>query len=364
MQFAQWLGLISLLLMVLTLWRIRQLLLLLFAAVVVANGLNHLAAYFQRRGLKRGLAIVLAVGCFLGSLSLFIWRIIPPFLQEFQQLLTLVPQGINELNTWLGMMLAQVDPDLVALLPTAQQLNQQFQPLLTQIAGRGVNLFYGTLGLPLSFLLLLVLSLMLLADPQAYRRGFIRLFPAFYRQRLDYILTCCEARLEEWLVTMLLSLVSVSVLTFLGLLILGIPLPLALALLAGLLSIIPNIGPLLSVVPPMAIALLEAPGKALAVLVVYVAIQQLESHYIVPRLLGKPLALLRGLLLLAQVFFASVFGLLGLVLAAPLTVIVQVLFKEILVKDILDHWQGQSFEETDPSVGPNNDCPTYGDELP
>lgn len=362
MQFAQWLGLISILLILLTLWRIRQLLLLLFAAVVVGNGLNHLANYFQRRGLKRGLAIVLAVGCFLGCLSLSCVVIIPPFLREFQQLLTLVPKGIDELNTWLRGLLAQFDPSLVALLPSPQQLNQQLQPLLTQIAGRGVNLFYGTLGLPLSFLLLLVLSLMFLADPQAYRRGFIRLFPAFYRQRLDYILTCCEARLEGWLMTMLLSLISVSVLTFIGLLILDIPLPLALALLAGLLSIIPNIGPLLSVIPPVAIALLDNPGKALAVLAVYIAIQQLESHYLVPRLLGKPLALLRGLLLLAQVFFASLFGILGLVLAAPLTVITQVLFKEILVKDILNRWQSQDGAEREPSPVPSNNCPIYGDE--
>ncbi len=339
MKFAQWLGLISLLLIVVILWQIRQLLLLLFAAIVLANGLNHLAGWFQSQGLKRGTAIAVAVGCLLGGFGLFCWLIIPPFLAQFQQLFTLVPRGIDEIINWLRELIAQADPELIDVLPTQEQINQQFQPLLNQIAGRGLNIFYGTLGIPLSLLLLLVLSLMFLADPSSYRRGFIRLFPAFYRHRIDYILSGSEAKLEVWLVTLLISFVNVSLLCFIALSLLQIPLPLALALLAGILAIIPNIGPLISVIPPLAIALLDSPWKSLAVFVAYGIIYYLDSNVIVPRLLGKPLPLLPGVLLLAQVFFASLFGLLGLVLAVPLTVVTQVLLQEVLVKDVLDRCQ-------------------------
>lgn len=341
MNFAQWFGFISLVLMASVLWEIRQLLLLLFAAVVIANGLNHLSQWFQGRGVGKNLSVLLAVSSLIATGVIVVALIIPPFISQFQELLTLVPTSIDSTLQWLRQIARNIDPELTPLLPNWQQITSQIRPLVQQLAGNGLSLFYSTLGLPLSLLLLIVLSLMFLANPQAYRQGFIRCFPAFYRERIDLILNKSEVLLEDWLKLILVTAITVTIMTWFGLVLLQVRLPLALALLAGILVVIPNIGPLISLVPAMAIALLDNPWKPLLLLVLYGLINYFEFHWVAIFFMGKPRALLRGILLLAQVFFTSAFGLLGLWLAVPLTLVGQVLVQEILIKDILDRYEPQ-----------------------
>ncbi|MGL5035387.1 MAG: AI-2E family transporter [Microcystaceae cyanobacterium] len=338
MSFDQWLGFIACILGLTILWQIRQLLLLLFAAIVVANALNHLAIRLQKKGLNRGSAIAISVSCLLGGLSLFLGLIIPPFLGQLRHLSDLVPEGINRVMIHVKQIAAHLDPDLINALPNWQQFSQQLQPVTNQIAGQGLSLFYSTLGLPLSLLLLLALSLMLLADPIAYRQGLLRLVPAFYRQRGDQILRQCENVLEDWFVAILAKMAIIAILTFLGLGLLQVPLPLALGLLAGLFAFIPHLGPLLSLIPAIAIAFLGSYWNAMLVLILYIIIYQLENNIITPKIISKQVQILPGMLLLGQVIFASLFGFLGLFLAYPLSLITQVFVKEILVKDILNPW--------------------------
>jgi predicted PurR-regulated permease PerM len=336
--FPQWLGLVLLLLMWAVLWQVRQVLLILFAAIVLANGLNHLSQWFEVRGLSRRQGLLLAIASLGGGLILVVALIIPPFLSQLHQLFTLIPESFEQLMTQLRQWAAQGDQAFLELLPSQSQLGQQLQPLVNQIAGRGLNVFYNTLAIPLGLLLLIVLSVMLLADPGAYRRGLIRFFPAFYRPRLSQILTRAEVALEIWLKTLLFNIFSISILSFFALSLLQVRLPLAQALLAGLLTLIPTIGPLVSLLTASAIAFLDSPFKALAIMAAYSLIQHLDHHYLSPHFVRQPLPLLRGLLLLAQVFFASVFGVLGLILAVPLTLVSQVLIQEIVLQDILDCW--------------------------
>lgn len=112
-------------------------------------------------------------------------------------------------------------------------------------------------------------------------------------------------------------------LSMIGLWILGIPLAFANGLLTGLLAFIPNLGPFISVIPSAAIALLKAPWKAIAVVVLYVVIQQIESNILTPLVMKKQASLLPATTLLSQVVFAAFFGFLGLLLALPLTLIIQ-----------------------------------------
>lgn len=193
---------------------------------------------------------------------------------------------------------------------------------------------------------------MFLVDPDQYRRIFIRLFPSFYRHRVDYILELCDTALDNWIVGILFNMTVIAVCSGLGLWFLGVKLVLANALIAGLLEAIPNIGPTLSLIPPMAIALLDAPWKAVAVLILYILIQQLEQYLLVPAVMAKQLSLAPAVTLLSQIVFALFFGFLGLLLALPLMVIGQIWVKEVLVKDILDRW-GDDHSETVPAFTPD-----------
>ena len=142
-----------------------------------------------------------------------------------------------------------------------------------------------------------------------------------------------------WIKGTLLTMLIIASLSYIGLLLLGVPLPLVNAVLAGLLEFIPNIGPTLSVIPPALLALLVAPWKAAAVVALYFGIQQVESLIVVPIIMESQVSLLPVVTLLAVVIFASFFGFLGLFLAVPLVIVLQIWLKEVLVKDILNNWQ-------------------------
>jgi predicted PurR-regulated permease PerM len=227
---------------------------------------------------------------------------------------------------------------LLPYIPDVDSLVQQLQPFLNRLLGGSVAVFSGSLGVVLNLLLVLVLTIMLLVNPQAYRKAFLRLFPSFYRRRADGILSECEVSLGAWLGGAFISMSVIAILSWLGLTILGIRLAIASGVLAGLLNFIPNIGPTLSVVLPMGIALLDAPWKSVFVLALYIIIQQFESNLLTPYIMSQQVSLLPAVTLLSQLVFTTAFGSLGLLMSIPLTVVAQVWIKEALIKDILDKW--------------------------
>jgi predicted PurR-regulated permease PerM len=347
MKLGQWLGFLSLILALIILWQVRQMLLLLFAAVVLATALNALVQRLRRSGMKRGRAVMLTLGISVLAGILFVALIVPPFISQFLQLLELLPTGFDQAVRWGDRQLQLLPSWLAAIeLPTTARLTQDLQPILQNIIRNFFAFFSNSLTVVVQGLLVFILTIMLLADPPSYRKAFIVLFPSFYRQRADFILTKCEIALDNWLGGALLSSTAVAIFSAIGLSVLQVDLVLAQALLAGLLNFIPNIGPTLSLVFPLTVAFLDAPWKAIAVLILYLVIQQVESYWITPTVMAKQVSLLPALTLIAQLFFASFFGFLGLLLALPLTVVAKTWIQEALIKDILDQWKQPELQRT------------------
>jgi predicted PurR-regulated permease PerM len=344
MKFGHWLGLVALVLSFYILWEIRQLLLLLFVAIIFATALNRLVRQWQRVGVTRGVAAAVSVIGVLAILTLFMALIVPPFLEQFQQLTLLVPLGLRQLEQWLEEMLLRVPGDFSDFVPSIGELFNQVQPLASGLANNVIRLFSGFINLTGGTLFIIIFTVMLLINPQPYRHGFIQLIPSFYRRRADQILEMGEADLVNWIIGTLFNMLVIGLVSGIVLWILGVKLVLANALLAGLMEAIPNVGPFLSAIAPAAIALLDSPWKAIAVLVAYFLIQQLEQFLLVPVVMGQQVSLLPALTLLSQIVFASFFGFLGLFLAIPLVVIVRVLVREILVRDVLDQWKSTPVE--------------------
>jgi predicted PurR-regulated permease PerM len=356
-NLGQWIGFLALAVCLYILWQIRQVLLLVFAAVVLANSLNLLSRRFQEAGMKRSGAVLLSVSCFLGALVAFFLLIVPPFANQFQDLIVLVPAGVDRLNDWTDHLIHMVPRTFSPYLPNLDSLGEQIQPYINRLLGGSFAFFSSSLGAVVNILLVLVLGLMLLINPSAYRRGFIRLFPSFYRHRVDHILQECEFSLGRWIVGALISMSVVALLSSSGLALLGVKAALAQGILAGLLNFIPNIGPTLSVVLPMATALLDSPIKSVLVFILYVAIQQFESNLLTPYVMAQQVALLPAATLLAQVFFATIFGFLGLALALPLTVVSQIWIRRAFIEDVMDQWGGQQQKRLAPSfeLNPSKD---------
>lgn len=343
MNLGQWIGLIAIVLSLYILWQIREVLLLMFAAVVLATTLNRLAQRIQRLGIRRGIAVILSVGIFFALVIGFFWLIVPPFIQQFQELTDRVPKGFELFNGWLDRLRTRIPNQLVPYIPDLNSLIQQAQPFINRLLGNSFALVSGSLEAVVKILLVLVLTGMLLADPIAYRKVFVRLFPSFYRRRVEGILDQCEVSLEGWVIGAVIAMGVVALMSLIGLSILHVKAALALAVLAGFLNLIPNLGPTLSVVPAMAIALLDNPWKAVAVLILYCFIQQVESNFITPIVMAQQVSLLPAVTLIAQLFFVTFFGFLGLFLALPLTVVAKIWIQEVLIRDVLDEWgNGQS----------------------
>jgi predicted PurR-regulated permease PerM len=341
MLLGQWLGFVSLVLSLYILWQIRQVMLIIFAAIVLATALNKLARKIQvQLKLSRTLGVLASIGIFITILVGFFILIVPPFIIQFQELTTTkLPAIIQSADRWRTSIQSYIPTPLVAYLPDLADLDRQVQPLLKSVAGQSLSLFSSSLGAILNLLFMVILTLMLLAQPKAYRRAFIALFPSFYRRRVDEILSECEVSLGKWVGGAILSMIVVAVLSLIGLLALGIPLALAQAILAGLLNFIPNVGPTMSVVLPMAIALMDEPWKAVAIFIIYFLIQQFESNLLTPYIMAQQVSLLPAITLIAQVFFTTFFGFMGLLLALPLTVVAKIWINTVLIEDILDRWQ-------------------------
>jgi predicted PurR-regulated permease PerM len=359
-KLGEWIALLALVASVYILWQNKEVLLLVFAAVVLANSLNLFARWLRKKlGIQRSFAVLIAIGVLVAALALFFQIIVPAFAKQIQEIYILVPQGIRQLNTWVNSVDDVVPDNLERYVPDVEDLIRQATPFGNRVLGGSFAFFSSSLGSLLNVLLIVVLGIMMLVNPAAYRGGFIRLFPSFYRRRVEGILEECESSLGSWIVGALISMSVIAVLSTIGLYFIGVKAALANGVLAGLLNFIPNLGPTFSVIPPMAIALLDSPIKALLVLGLYVAIQQFESNFLTPYVMSQQVNLLPAVTLLAQVFFATIFGFWGLLLALPLVVVCQIWIRRVLVEDIMDQWNAptrakdrglQSSTAADPAV--------------
>ncbi|MGA1411018.1 MAG: AI-2E family transporter [Prochlorotrichaceae cyanobacterium] len=364
----QWVGILIVGMALYVLWQIRQLILILFTAIVLSTAVNSLVRLLSKRAKiprKRSIWLVLAL-IFVVAV-LFITLVIPPFITQFQQLIRLVPLGLEKawlsLPRWLDWLVQQI-PDrfvearsMLGLLQEQIQrdgvdmnlsqldfpeLSQQASPIVTKFLENFFSVFNNAITITLQFILTLVLSILLLVNPGAYRSAALLLFPSFYRRRGDEILTACEESLCNWFAGIFISSLFVGVSSGAVLALLGIKFAFAHALLAGLLNFIPNIGPALSVVFPLSIALQNPSWNILWIVVAYFIIQNVETYGVTPTIMARQVSLLPALTLIAQIFFATVFGIIGLILALPLAVVSKVWIEELLVHDILDRWHQPS----------------------
>jgi predicted PurR-regulated permease PerM len=346
MRLGQWISFLCIAIVLILLWQARSILLLVFTAVVLATALNGVVHRFRRSGMQRSRAVMLTIVVAFLVIILAVYLIVPPFINQFWKLLSLLPAGFTQVVDGIEDLLNNRPAWLENFeLPRASNLIAQAQPLLQSLVPNFFDFFSGSLSAVLQFLLVVILTLMLLADPSAYRQAIIQLFPSFYRRRADAILLECEVALRNWMGGALISSTVVATFSAVGLWALNIQYVLAQALLAGLLNFIPNLGPTLSMVFPLTVAALDAPWKVVAVIVLYIVIQNLEAYWITPTVMANQVSLLPAMTLAAQLIFASLFGFMGLLLALPLAVVAKTIIQEVLIKDILNNWSSTTYRE-------------------
>lgn len=342
MKLADWVSLVCFVITLMILWQFRQILLIVFAAVVIAIALNSIVRRLViGLGISRGRAVLITMALVLLGFAFFLGLVLPLFVGQFEQLLQLIPEGFNRLLAWVSRLQAEppawLPSEILQIeVPSFSELLEQFANFGSQFFGGFLSFFSVSVTILLQILLLIVLTVMMLSNPLAHRRLLIRLFPSGYRRRANEILTRCEVALLCWLGGVSMNALFVAALSFAGLMILQVPSPFANAMLAGIFNFIPNIGPGLSAVFPVSVALSQSFGSAIAVIVLYVLIQNLESYWFSPMMMQKQVSLLPAATLIVQLFFAGFLGLLGLILALPLAVVCKTWIEEAWIIDVLE----------------------------
>ncbi len=189
-------------------------------------------------------------------------------------------------------------------------------------------------GLLLQAVGAVVMALYMVSNPRPLVNGVLALFPLEKRGRVEEILTLIKERVSGWIMGQLAAMVLIFLLTWAGLAALDVEYAFTFAVLTGFLEIVPFFGPILAAVPPTLVAFADSPTKALVVVVIYVAIHQIEAHIISPVVMARSVQLHPVMVILAVLAMGELLGLLGVILAVPTAAVVTVLLDELYVKPL------------------------------
>lgn len=319
---------IALVLLLFVFWSLRNLLILAFGAIVIAVLIRAIADPIKRVAKlgDRGSALV-AVLAMVAVVALAAWLFGSRLGSQFALLDDAVPAAWRNLKAY------------IAGLPFGNELLaslSRLSPVNGDVLGRLGNLLLLVTTVATNLVVVMFGALFLAAQPKLYRKGLLILIPRSRRELGGEALDDSGRALKLWLVGQLISMGIVGVLTMAGLWLAGVPTPLALGILAGLMDIVPYVGPVFAAIPGLLLALLEGPETALWALVVYVTVQQIEGNIILPLVQRRMVTLPPALTIFAILAGGVLFGVMGVLLAAPLLVVIYVLVKRLYVREALD----------------------------
>ena len=306
---------------------LSRLLLLIFAAIVVAVILRAIARIFIGFGLPEGLSVTMSVIALFGLLGSVAWIFGDLIITQFAALIARIPDAIEAtqaaFDNW------GIDYDV---RQAASDITSQLSGLTTRAGSFALVSAGGALT---NIILVLAGAVFFAAQPGLYRAGLVRIVPKNREQLATETCDDIGRALGLWLRAQIFSSIIVAVLIYIALSIIGVPSAAALAIIAGLLDFIPFIGPVVAGIPAVLVAFSVSPTIALWTLGVYVLIQQVQGNILQPIIQKKSVDLLPAVLLFAVVGAGILFGLLGVLLAAPLTVVGFVLTQRLYIEQVL-----------------------------
>lgn len=251
------------------------------------------------------------------------------FLLVVAFLATIITLGFTPLITQTSRLFQRLAESLGFLLQTnlidQSLINQELTNFSRQLISFGLGLFENLLGL----VSVIVVTFYLLLDKDKVENFITSLFGE-RREKARRLLGQIEGKLGAWLRGQLILSLIVGVLVYIGLVVLGIEFALSLAIIAALLEIVPVIGPIIAAVPAVLIAFTISPLLALLVAGLYLAVQQIEGHVIVPQVMKRAVGLNPLLVIFAVIVGGRLLGIGGALLAVPIAVVIQVILEEFL----------------------------------
>ncbi len=322
---------ILLILLVIVLYMIRNIVAIFLFAVVIASAIEPAAHWGKKHRVPRLLTII---GIYLAAfafLSIVFYLIVPPLLNEFFEFVRRVPvewATATDIQTLFGLA-----PNLPSALSGV--LTQAVVSLEVYIEQFATGFFHATaaiFGGALSLILIVILSFYLSVQEHGIEKFIQTVAPVRYENYILDLWMRSQIKIGRWLQGQLLLGVLVGILVFLGLMILGVKYALMLAIIAGILELLPIFGPVIAAIPAIGVAFLQSPSSALMVAALYIIIQQFENHLIYPVVVKKIVGVPSIVVVIAMIIGGTLGGLWGLLLAVPISAVLVEFLNDIAAK--------------------------------
>lgn len=298
------------------LYQIKEVIIVLFASYIIMVSLKPIVFWMEERKIPKIAAVVLSYISILAMLILLIFPLVPFFTEQVNKLFINFPVFLNNAAQGLG---ASIDQRSIAQAFPAEGIGQN----VFAFAG-------GVLGAVFSVVAAFVISIYLFVDYSPIREGFLDFFPKNKRGKVGDIVTQTEDKLGAWFRGQIILSVVIGVVTWIVLAFLQLgQYALPLAVLAGILEIVPTVGPILAAIPAIIIGLSISPTLALILVLVYAGIQILENNILVPRIMQKAVGLNPIVVILGITIGGKFFGIPGALLSVPFISLLVVIYKNV-----------------------------------
>jgi len=311
------------------LYVIRDVLIVLFLAIMLSSAAHPFAKWMGKRGIPRILSVVILYLIFFGLIVFFLSLVVPILTFELNQLTQFLPNFVTEISS---------------ALETAQQSTQaEYSDFFDEVLGSldsvtkflqvtsqsFLNFIVGVFGGALSFIAIIVISFYLAIMPKGTSEFIRYVLPNQYEDYVIRLWRRSERKIGKWLQGQILLALTVGLMVFVGLSLLNVKYAMVLAILAMILELVPIAGPIIASIPAIFLAFSQSPGLALAVLILYVVIQQIEANALTPLIMGRTVGLNPIAVIIALLIGAKVAGILGILIAVPVAVVVVEIIDDI-----------------------------------
>lgn len=316
------------LLVLLTIWFlfvIRDIIAIVFISIILASSMNPLVDWLAAKKVPRGLTIGITYLLVIGLLGAVVYFIIPPMVGQLKQLAEQLPTYFKYF--------AEITNNLAsistgAVTENSQQSVNAVSNFLNNLSSNIFDTTKGFIGGFTSLITVFILTLYLLLDEDGIKKFFTALIPIKQKTQVLGIAHKVGAGLGAWFRGQLVLGLIIGVMVYIGLALMHVPYALTLAILAGILELIPVIGPIVSAIPALLIALSISPSAALGVGVFYVLVQEIENKFLVPKVMQRTVGLHPVTIIIVLLIGAKLMGLMGILLAVPVTTLIYIILKE------------------------------------
>ena len=311
--------------------QLATLVLAVLMTVIIAIPLSAGATRLERHRIPRPVGALLTLLLGLSVLAGLLALIIPTFIDQVNGFVDDVPTIVHDLETTIG--------DITGDRPSEvgdsiQEFLQRYTDNPERLIGPITSIGFSVAGIFGALILMLITAYFMAIRPQPLVDGLLRLVPPSRRRHALHVMERLRTAWIGWLKGVAFDMLVSGTLLYLGLTIVGLDFAILFAVLTALLVVVPYFGAIIGAIPPILFAFTDSPGKALAVLIVYVLVQQIESNLIVPIVMSRATRLHPALIAIGVVVVGNVFGVVGLFVAVPIISAAVILTEEIWVREI------------------------------